>query len=210
VQAAHVVDPQRCLSLDRALPAAIRARLRTLARDHRTTPYAVLLAAVFRVMARRTGAADLAILTPLAGREHPEIAPLIGDFINLVALRVPDIPVRSSAALIGAVKEQVQGAARHQAFQLDELIDLLGLPFDPDRHPLSGLSLNFMPQNGRAPAHASAVTDRGYKLKYDVLFLVRDYEDATCVEIQFRAGLLDGAGALALFDELCAATEGLS
>jgi mycobactin peptide synthetase MbtE len=165
---------------------------------------------VFRLMARRTGAADLAILTPLAGREHPEIAPLIGDFINLVALRVRGIPAHSSAALVDAVKEQVQGAARHQAFQLDELIDLLGVPFDPDRHPLSGLSLNFMPQTGRAPALSGAVTDKGYKLKYDVLFLVRDHEDATCVEIQFRAGVLDGAGAVALFDELCAATEDLS
>jgi len=203
-------DAQRCLSLERPLPAAVHAQVRALARSHRTTPYAILLAAVFRLMARRTGAPDLAILTPLAGREHPQIAPLIGDFINLVALRVSRIPALSAAALIDAVKQQIQGAVRHQTFQLDELLDLLGVAFDPDRHPLSGLSLNFMPQTGRMPPPPGAVTDKGYKLKYDVLFLVRDHDDATAIEIQFRAGVLDAAGAIALFDELCVATEGLS
>jgi mycobactin peptide synthetase MbtE len=205
-------DAQRCLSVEQALPAAAHARVRALARAHRTTPYAILLAAVFRVMARRTGASDLTILTPLAGREHPQIAPLIGDFINLVALRVSRIPALPAAELIDAVKQQVHGAARHQAFQLDELLDGLGVAFDPDRHPLSGISLNFMPQTGRMPAASGGpgtVTDKGYKLKYDVLFLVRDYEDATAIEIQFRAGLFDAAGALALFDELCVATEAL-
>jgi hypothetical protein len=39
---------------------------------------------------------------------------------------------------------------------------------------------------------------------------MRDYEDGTAVEIQYRAGLLAAAGAAALFDELCAAMEGLS
>jgi mycobactin peptide synthetase MbtE len=208
-------DGQRCLSLERALPAAAHAHVRALARAHRTTPYAILLAAVFRVMARRTAASDLTILTPLAGRDHPQIAPLIGDFINLVALRVSRIPALPAAELIDTVKQQIQGAARHQAFQLDELLDALGVAFDPDRHPLSGISLNFMPQSGRMPALAGtagapgAATDKGYKLKYDVLFLVRDYEDATAIEIQFRAGLFDAGGALALFDELCVATEAL-
>jgi mycobactin peptide synthetase MbtE len=203
-------DAQRCRSLELALPAPVRAQVRSLARAHRTTPYAILLAAIFRLMARRTGASDLTMLTPLAGREHPQIAPLIGDFINLVPLRAARIETRSAASLIDAVKHQIQGATRHQAFQLDELLDALGVAFDPDRHPLSGLSVNFMPQTGRMPALAGAVTDKGYKLKYDVLFLVRDYEDATAIEIQFRAGLLDAAEALALFDELCVATEGLS
>jgi non-ribosomal peptide synthetase component F len=104
----------------------------------------------------------------------------------------------------------VQGAARHQALQFDELLDELGVPFDPDRNPLSGLSLNFMPQIGAMPPQAPGAADRGYKLKYDVLFLMRDYEDGTAVEIQYRAGLLAAAGAAALFDELCAAMEGLS
>lgn len=203
-----VDDPQRCLSLDQALPAAVRERARALARSHRTTPYVVLLAGYVRLMAQRTGAADLAILTPLAGREHPQVAPLIGDFINLVPLRIANAGA-AAAALIDGVKHQVREAARHQAFQLDELVDDLGLPLDPDRNPLSGLSLNFMPQAGRMPAVSGRVSDKGYKLKYDVLFLVRDYEDATAVEIQFRAGLLDAAGAAALFADYAACVEGL-
>jgi non-ribosomal peptide synthetase component F/acyl carrier protein len=204
-----VDDPQRATAIERAVPAAVRARAHELARAHRTTPYAIWLAAVFRMWSRRTGATDLTVLTPLAGRDHPQVAPLIGDFINLVPLRIADLAA-GSGAVIRAVKQQVQGAARHQALQFDELLDELGVPFDPDRNPLSGLSLNFMPQSGAMPPQAPGAADRGYKLKYDVLVLMRDYEDGTAVEIQYRAGLLAAAGAAALFDELCAAMEGLS
>jgi non-ribosomal peptide synthetase component F len=170
----------------------------------------VLLAAYIRLLAARARVADLAILTPLAGREHPQIAPLIGDFINLVPLRIAAVPGLSPAALIDQVKQQVRSAARHQALQLDELVDELGLPLDPDRNPLTGFSLNFMPHSGRMPAPPPpGVIDKGYKLKYDVLFLVRDYEDATTVEIQFRAGVLGTTDAGLWFDEFCTATEGL-
>jgi amino acid adenylation domain-containing protein len=202
-------DPERCRSLELAMPVSVRDVIRALARRHRTTPYAVLLAAVFRLLARRTGATDVAILTPLAGREHPQIAPLIGDFINLVPLRISNLAALPAPRLLAVVHQQVRDAARHQAFQLDELLDELGLPFDPDRNPLTGVSLNFMPKPGAMPPLPGAVTDKGYKLKYDILFLVRDYDDRTAVELQFRAGLVDDRAAAALLDELWIATEGL-
>jgi len=89
-----------------------------------------------------------------------------------------------------AVRQQIVDAAEHQALQFDEALDLLGVPFDADRHPLTGCSLNYMPQGDTPAPPCAGHADRGYKLKYDLLFLLRDHADAVNVEVQYRAGLL--------------------
>ncbi|WP_181900818.1 hypothetical protein, partial [Mycobacterium tuberculosis] len=69
------------------------------------------------------------------------------------------------------VHDGIALAARNQELQFDEILDELGVPFDADRNPLTGFSLNFMPQaTGDAPALATVRhADRGYRLKYDLL-----------------------------------------
>ncbi len=69
------------------LGAARSARVRRTAREGRSTVFMVLLAAFTVVLARHGRTRDLAVGTDLAGRVRPELEPLIGFFINEVALR---------------------------------------------------------------------------------------------------------------------------
>jgi mycobactin peptide synthetase MbtE len=186
-------DPQRCLALETSLPAPLRAMLRSAARRQRCTPYVFFVAAYFRLAASLARREDIAIVTPLSGRAHPQIARAIGDFINLVPLRLMQVHRLPPRELLAAVRAQIEGAAAHQAWQFDELLDDLGIAFDPDRNPLTGFSLNFMPSKATGSAAALRHADRGYRLKYDLLFLVRDHSDVTNLEIQYRAGLLSPA-----------------
>ncbi|MBA2672807.1 condensation domain-containing protein, partial [Ramlibacter sp.] len=202
-------DPQRCHALEAVLPDIVRNAVRASARRFKCTPYALFVSAYFRLVAQLTGQDDVAIVTPLAGRAHPQVAPVIGDFINLVPMRLRELPSLSAAQLLAAVKEQIAAAASHQAWQFDEVLDDLGIPFDPDRNPLTGFSLNFMPQDSAAQL-AQRHADRGYKLKYDVLFLVRDFTNATQVEIQYRAGVWARADVEAAFAAFCRQLEELS
>jgi non-ribosomal peptide synthetase component F len=142
----------------------------------------------------------LAIVTPLAGREHPQARDMIADLINLVPHRVADLDRLSDTDLVARLRDLVTEAARHQSDQFDQVIDALGLPFPEDRNALTGFSLNYMPQTTQAPCAARVHSDRGYKLKYDVLFLMRDFRNCLNVEIQYRAGLFNPAGVEALFD----------
>jgi len=132
---------------------------------------------------------DICIVTPLAGRAHPQIRKVIGDFINLVPLRVHDVNKMNNCELVSTVNEIVAEATKHQEEQFDRVIDEIGLPFLADRNPLTGFSLNYMPQGGSGDPCSNRHSDRGYKLKYDMLFLVRHFTDALNVEIQYRAGL---------------------
>ncbi|HKV39550.1 MAG TPA: condensation domain-containing protein, partial [Blastocatellia bacterium] len=61
--------------------------LRALSRDHRVTLFTVLLAAFEVLLHRYSGQEQFAIGTPAAGRTFAETAPIVGYFVNPVAIR---------------------------------------------------------------------------------------------------------------------------
>jgi mycobactin peptide synthetase MbtE len=193
-------DPQRCHTFDAELSEETRSAVRTCARQLRCTPYVVLLAGYFRALSRLTGQFDMAVVTPLARRTHPQTREMIADLINLVPHRVPDLDRLSDIDLVARLRYLVTEAARNQDDQFDQVIDALNLPFPEDRNALTGFSLNYMPQTAKATPSVRVHSDRGYKLKYDVLFLMRDFRNCLNVEIQYRSGLFDRAGIEAFFD----------
>ncbi|GGK32522.1 AMP-binding protein [Salinarimonas ramus] len=195
-----VADPQRCHAYEKSLGADTVEALRMRARDLRCTPYVLLLGGCMRSLAALTGRTDLCVVTPLAGREHPGLRDVIGDLINLVCLRVHDLDRRTPEALATQLREQVREAARRQEEQFDRVIDAIGLRFEADRNPLTGFSLNYMPQGVPGPVRHGEHADRGYKLKYDLLFLVRDFTNAVNVEIQYRTGIYDASEVAGVFD----------
>ena len=69
------------------LPPALAEEVGRLARRRGATPFMVLLAAFDALLARLTGAEDLVVGSPVAGREHAEVEGLIGFFVNTLALR---------------------------------------------------------------------------------------------------------------------------
>lgn len=196
-----VPDPQRCNAFDAAISPLTVELLRTRARTLKCTPYVVLLSSYIRFLGAMTESADIAIVTPLAGREHPQIRYIIGDFINLVSLRIPNLDDLDNNMLVAQVRDQVTEAARYQNTQFDQVIDALGLPFPADRNALTGFSLNYMPQGVDGPVPKRVHSDRGYKLKYDMLFLVRDFTNSLNIEIQYRTGLFNHAQIEDVFDK---------
>src|SRR3954447_8569102 len=70
-----------------ALPAALSASLASLASQRGSSLFMVLLAAFKLLMSRLSGQADLAVGSPIAGRNRPEVEGLIGFFLNSLALR---------------------------------------------------------------------------------------------------------------------------
>ncbi|MEL0638684.1 AMP-binding protein [Marinomonas sp. TI.3.20] len=185
------LDHQRCHSYEHRLSNETTIALRSRARTLNCTPYIILLSAYFQLISQISETNDIAIVTPLAGRAHPEIRNVIGNFINLVSLRISNLDELDSASLVFKVRELLTEATRHQLDQFDQVIDSLGLPFLSDRNPLTGVSLNYMPQVVKGPEIMGIHKDLGYKLKYDLLFLIRDFSNSLNIEIQYRIGSFD-------------------
>ncbi|MEU5022726.1 amino acid adenylation domain-containing protein [Streptomyces milbemycinicus] len=120
------VPGYRGSTVDFALPAELSGRVRALAEQHGVTPFVVVLAVFFLLLARVTGRTDLVVGTPVSGRHRPETRDLIGNFVNTLPLRVRTEETLDFHALLGQVAERVTTALDHQDLPVEVVTRRLG------------------------------------------------------------------------------------
>jgi non-ribosomal peptide synthetase component F len=79
--------------------------LETLARSENATLFMVLLAAFAALLSRYSGAQDVVIAVPVAGRDRLETEELIGFFVNTLAMRASVKGAKPFAALLREVRD---------------------------------------------------------------------------------------------------------
>ncbi|RBL90504.1 non-ribosomal peptide synthetase [Chitinophaga flava] len=123
-------------SADRILDEALTRDIKQLANSQGITLFMGLLTAVNVLLYRYTGEEDIIIGSPVAGRNHPDIADQIGFYVNMLPLRTRFNASDSFVKLLGHVKETVLRAYEHQDYPFEDLLEGLQLPRDMSRHPL--------------------------------------------------------------------------
>ena len=129
-----------------ALDALLTARLKAISQAAGTTLYTTLLAAFAVLLARYSQQEELVIGSPAANRERQEVEPLIGFFVNTMALRITLAGNPSFRTLLADVRQRVLDAVGNLNLPFEQLVEAL----QPDRH----LNLNplfqamFVWQNG--------------------------------------------------------------
>jgi amino acid adenylation domain-containing protein/non-ribosomal peptide synthase protein (TIGR01720 family) len=122
------------------LPAGIVRDAGALARRAGSTLYMVLLAAFQTFLARSSGQDDLAVGSPVAGRDRVETEGMIGFFVNTLVLRGDlsggraDGP--SFTELLARVRETALAAWRHQEVPFEKLVEELAPERDLAHAPL--------------------------------------------------------------------------
>jgi amino acid adenylation domain-containing protein len=96
-----------------------------LSRKERATPFMVLLAAFETLLWRYTGVADFVLGTPMAGRSHVELEPLIGLFVNTIAMRADLSGNPTFRALLQRVREKTINAMAHQDAPFEKVVEEL-------------------------------------------------------------------------------------
>ena len=91
----------------------------------------ILLAAFSVVLARWSGQRDLLIGSPVAGRSHKDLEPIVGFFVNTLPLRIDASPSArlTFAQLIARVRETCTAAYTYSDLPFEKLVQALG----PDR-----------------------------------------------------------------------------
>lgn len=110
------------------------AGLRQLARGADVSLFMALVAGFAGLLHRWSGQTDIVIGTPVANRNRREIEPLIGFFVNTLALRVDLAGDPPFAELLGRVRATALEAYDHQDMPFGKLVEIL----KPDRsmsHP---------------------------------------------------------------------------
>ena len=115
---------------------SLAGRLKALSQTHGATLYMTLLAAFQALLHRYSGQEDILVGSVLAGRDRPEIAGLVGYFLNPVAMRSDLSGDPSFADFLTQVRQTVLEAYDHQAYPLPLLADQLHFARVPGRPPL--------------------------------------------------------------------------
>ncbi|SDB91997.1 non-ribosomal peptide synthetase [Shouchella lonarensis] len=118
------------------LPLALTTSLRQLSNETGTTLYMTLLAAFQALLHRYSGQEDIAIGTPVAGRNRTEVEGLIGFFVNTLVMRTHVAPSLRFSDLLTRVKETTLAAYAHQDVPFDQLVQALVVDRDAGHTPL--------------------------------------------------------------------------
>jgi amino acid adenylation domain-containing protein/non-ribosomal peptide synthase protein (TIGR01720 family) len=136
------------------LPSAISAELAALARASGVTSFMLLAAAFQALLSRYSGATDLRIGTPVAGRARVELEGLIGLFVNTVVLRADLGGDPRFVDLLERVRTDVVGAQAHQDVPFERLVQALRPARDPSHTPLFQVMFSLQEAPRRALAGA--------------------------------------------------------
>ncbi len=118
------------------LEAELAQKLNQLAVATGTTLYMLLLAALYVLLAKYSGQADIIIGSPIAGRNHVDLTKLIGMFVNTLAMRNLPAPEKTFVSFLAEVKAHTLQAFENHDYQFETLIEKLGLQRDQSRNPL--------------------------------------------------------------------------
>ncbi|HLP62273.1 MAG TPA: condensation domain-containing protein, partial [Candidatus Deferrimicrobium sp.] len=121
-------------------PEETRA-LKELALKEGATLFMVLLALYNVFLARLSGQEDIIIGSPTAGRRHTDLEPVIGVFINTLALRNYPGGEKSFNEFLREMKEGTIEAFENQDYPFEDLVEKVATVRDASRNPLFDVML---------------------------------------------------------------------
>ncbi len=107
------------------LPAELAGPLERLAGRERTTLFMALAAAFKALLHRYSGATDILIGCPAAGRGRVEVEPLLGLFLNTIVLRTDLSGDPAFRELLARVRRTALEAYAHQELPFEKLVEAL-------------------------------------------------------------------------------------
>lgn len=158
--------------------------LRTLCSRHGVTLFTALLSAFQVLLQRWADTDDVIVGTPVAGRRDEDLAPLIGCFVNTLALRGDLSGDPSFTALLSRNRTFLLDALEHQQVPLERLLAELDCPRARDHSPL--FQVMFVLQNfgNKAPELAGLevqeITFDPGLTKLDLTLEILEGDDLTC------------------------------
>ncbi|WDE09178.1 non-ribosomal peptide synthetase [Thalassomonas viridans] len=122
-------------SYRQTISPALVERLRQTAQRHELTLFMLLHGALALLLSRHSNSRDIVIGTPVANRAHAEVQPLIGFFVNSLALRT-GTGHKEIADYLAHIKQVNLEARDNQDLPFNKLVEHCRLPQESDYTPL--------------------------------------------------------------------------
>ncbi|MFC4124651.1 amino acid adenylation domain-containing protein [Nocardia rhizosphaerae] len=125
------------------LPAEVHAQLEHIAREHKSSLFMVVHAALAVLLARLSGTTDIAIGTAVAGRGERALDELVGMFVNTLTLRTVLDPAGSFDEAVDLARETDLGAFGHADLPFERVAEAVAPGKGSAHNPLFQVALTF-------------------------------------------------------------------
>ncbi|HWZ46035.1 MAG TPA: amino acid adenylation domain-containing protein [Candidatus Saccharimonadales bacterium] len=177
------------------LSASVVARIKQLGPRYEASPYMTLLAGLAALLHRYTGQEDVVLGTFTAGRKRAEFEPLMGYFVNPLALRVDLSGRLTFADLLARIRGVVLDALAHDDVPFVRVVRELQTRPDTSRNPLFQIALSQQPKMPEIAPGWNLATEEicngGSKL--DLIVVIDDRGDRIFGPITYNPDLFSPA-----------------
>ncbi|RZQ61019.1 amino acid adenylation domain-containing protein [Amycolatopsis suaedae] len=173
-------------------------RLRSFSRDRGVTLFTTLLSALkatlYRYAGDVDGTGDVLVGTAMANRQHDTTEPLVGFFVNMVALRtgLGDDPT------VAELVDRVSGVVKHGYDHQDVPYDAVVTELAPDRgtaNPLFQVVFDMKRHRGDADPTGLSFVDveeiHNGTAKFDVEVSVTESPDSLLIDVEYNSDVFD-------------------
>ncbi len=176
--------------------------LETVVREHNSTLFMGLHAAVAILLAKLSGAEDIAVGTPVAGRGESALDNIVGMFVNTLVLRTSVSPDETVSDILRSARETDLDAFAHADVPFERIVELVDPPRSASKSPFFQIAVAL--QNHGATSlelpglSISALESVDHTANYDLQIVFSDrYSDSgeaalTCT-IVYATDLYDRA-----------------
>ncbi|HYD31064.1 MAG TPA: amino acid adenylation domain-containing protein [Azospirillaceae bacterium] len=179
------------------LDPELTGRLKELAQARGVSLFVLLTSLTKALLHRHTGQDDIIVGSPVLGRNHPDLEPQIGYYVNTVALRDRVDGARPFAELLAGVARTVAQALAHQDYPFEELVGSLDLQRDMSRSPVFDVMVVVQTFEGIAlDLDGARVVPFGREVawnfsRYDMVFHLQESPDGLALDLNFNTDLFD-------------------
>jgi len=165
------------------------AALNRVADENGATSFMVLLALYNILLSKLSGKEDIVVGVPIAGRRHEEFHPVVGMFVNTLALRNYPAPEKTFTDFLKEVKEKTLQVFENQDYQFEDLVELIDAPKDLSLHPVFNVVFAMQNMDTPEPEEIEGLTLRPVEgesdvSKFDLTMTV--FEENGKMEISFE------------------------
>ncbi|HKR13655.1 MAG TPA: amino acid adenylation domain-containing protein [Pyrinomonadaceae bacterium] len=179
--------------------AATTRGLKELSRRQNATLFMTVLAGFQALLSRWSGATDVVVGSPVAGRTQGATESVIGFFVNTLALRTDLSGNPTFGELLGRVREVCLGAYAHQEVPFEKLVEELGVERDLSRTPLFQVMLAWATATADEPELSGLRMERveedlsRSRAKFDLLLSLGEFGEQIGGTLEYNTDLYDAA-----------------
>ncbi|MEX1830110.1 amino acid adenylation domain-containing protein [Luteibacter sp. CQ10] len=179
------------------LDGATAKALSDVCRAARATPFMGLHAVFALLMARASGEEDIVVGTPVANREHPELASMIGLFTNTLILRSRVGPTATFDDVLRQSRQLVLDGQAHQHVPFNYLVERLQPSRSLEHAPLFQVMISLQ-DTGRTPLRLTAVDATARTVRPELALVeltleVTETDDGLLLDWVYRKHLFDAS-----------------